>query len=313
MSSVAVSTDLWRNDKLGESPALYFPSEGFGALYRRVMLNDMLSTLVGYSTIDTVAEFPMDPHGAPGAGSLIFSALGRTLSLVCDRADALDRARSLYEQRGFANVRYLCGPLDSTALADDEVDLSWSFDRLQATPDPAKTVAEIARVSKTTLIIVPNANNYGQYLHFLYHKWAKSACDYVGPRHWMRTATVGQALQAAGFEVLSTGIIDAPWWPGFPELPALVKKALTGHGPNYSTSPSQSVQPDLIARLIRRAQRSDFIECSALPDPVKLLFSHNLFVLAAKPAYRRLIGYTHPEPAWRARRQASGPFLRLCA
>ena len=313
MGDVVVSSESWVKDRLGESPALYFPSEGFGALYRRVMLNDMLSTLVANSGIDRVAEFPMDPHGAPGAGSLILSALGRELSLICDQSEALERARSLYEQRGFTNVRYVCRPLESTALSDDEIDLSWSFDRLQATPNPEKTVSEIARVSKAALIIIPNANNYGQYLHFIYHQWARSTCDYVGPRRWMRVATVGQALHAAGFEVLSTGIIDSPWWPGFPELPALVRGALTGHTASSSFAPSQSVPPGLIARLIRRAQRSEFIECSSLPDAVKLLFSHNLFVLAAKPAYRSLIGCTHPEPAWRARRSASGPFLRLCA
>lgn len=313
MSEATVSPGSWGKEVPEKSPALYFPGEGFGALYRRVMLNEMLSTLIAESPIRSVAEFPMDPHGAAGAGSLILGALGRELTLISDQDEALDRARSLYEQRGLSHVTYVCRPLDATALPDNAVDLSWSFDRVQATRNPAKTVAEIARVSKSALIIIPNANNYGQWFHFIYHQWTRSGCDYVGPRRWMRESTVSQALSAVNMEIVATGIIDAPWWPGFPELPALVRGALKGQPVNRPNALEGSDRPDLIVRLIRRAQRSNFIECSSLPGAVKHLFAHNVFVLAVKPAYRALITCAHPEPAYRAHGRPPGPLLRLCA
>lgn len=304
---------VWIDADLVGSPALYFPGEGFGALYRRVMVNRMLVNLMADSPIRSVSEFPLDPHGACGAGSLILSALGRDVTLVYDNEAVLEGARHLFEGRGFSDVHCARHALDATDLPDDYFDLSWSFDRLQATVNPVKSLREICRVSKVVLVIIPNARNYGQYAHHLYHLVAGSPCDYVGPRHWMRADTVSRAIEDAGLDVLSTGIIDAPWWPGFPELPFLVRGLLRGGRAKRPNALDGADEPAIIGPLVRRARSNDFIECSRLPRAVKRVFAHNIFVLAAKPQHRSLVPRPHPEPGYRSGRRDRGSLIRLCA
>ena len=56
------------------------------------------------------------------------------------------------------------------------------------------------------------------FTHILMHELMHG----LGP-HNLKTGTVRAALQGLGLEIVETGLIDVPWWPGFPELPDLVR------------------------------------------------------------------------------------------
>jgi hypothetical protein len=134
------------------------------------------------------------------------------------------------------------------------------------------------------LIIVPNAWNYAQPGHWLYHRVFGHPCDFVWPRRWLTLEPVVQALETHGLQIMRRGLIDVPWWPGFPELPAMVRRMLKPWSP-----PSQPDMDDLaldqaqIATLLQKAERATFIERSRAPLFLRAPFAHNVYVLARHP------------------------------
>jgi hypothetical protein len=281
----------------GTSPQmhLYYPGEGFGNVYRRVLTNDFFTSLIRRTSIKSVAEVPLDSYGIVGAGSLIFSQLGPEITLVSDEPTVLDRARMLMEFNGLQHVNYVLSSLNQLNLPTDRFDFTWSFDRLQVLSNPTVFFRELCRVSKSTMVMVPNADNYGQVAHRIYHHLDGKPCDYVGPLHWMREAPVERALEANGMTIVARGFIDVPWWPEFPELPNLVRQAL--HRPTVQLDPGSTpeaqpdfVPDDLVPYLQRRVRRSAFIELGPWPHWLKRLFAHNLYAIGCKPHYRSELG-----------------------
>jgi SAM-dependent methyltransferase len=275
-------------------PYLYFPAvEGFGETYRRVMLNDYFARLLGAGRLRHVAELPLDDYGVPGAGSLVFAQHGCQVSLVSDDASLLQAGQRVFALNGLEpTLRLVEGPLTALPLADDTFDLGWNFDRLLMQPDPAQFLREMARVCKAVFVCVPNARNYGQYAHYVYHRLRGDRCAYVEPRAWMARRPVRQVLESLGLQVVEAGVIDAPWWPGFPELPDLARRLL---GRPAAASPLRQAPVPLetveeAQHWLSKVQGASFIERSRLPEAVRLLFAHNVYVLAVKPQHRGLLG-----------------------
>ena len=134
------------------------------------------------------------------------------------------------------------------------------------------------------LVIVPNAWNYGQPGHWLYHRVAGRPCDFVGPRRWLAVGPVAAALESHGMEIVQRGLIDVPWWPGFPELPAMVRRVLKPWAPPHQPDTNDlSVDGPELAALLGKAERATFIERSRLPLWLRTPFAHNLYVLARHP------------------------------
>jgi len=280
---------------------LYYLEEGFGAIYRRTMLNDFLTQLVNNSRLRTVAELPLDSYGMVGAGSLILAWLGCDVSLVSDDEALLARATALMAFNGIKGVKPIHASLYNTGLPTDAFDFTWSFDRVQALADPARFLAELCRVSKATMVIVPNARNYGQYAHYVYHRLSRTSCDFVGPRRWMSRTSVCSALKQGGMELVADGFIDVPWWPGFPELPNLIRE-LIGRAPvtlgrRDAPETDPCVPSSEQAEALRiKVEKASFIERGQhFPGFIKSLFAHNVYVLACKPQYQRELGFS-PAP-----------------
>jgi hypothetical protein len=150
----------------------------------------------------------------------------------------------------------------------------------------------MARVCKAVYVCVPNAHNYGQYAHYVYHKLRGDRCAYVEPRAWMARRPVRETLRQVGLEVVDEGLIDVPWWPGFPELPDLVRSLL---GKRLADSPlrQKPVPPASQAeerQWLDKVARAAFIERSRWPEFVRQFFAHNVYVLAVKPAFRAALG-----------------------
>jgi hypothetical protein len=271
------------------APQLYFPAvEGFGETYRRVMLNEYFERLLAGTRLETVAELPLDDYGVPGAGSLVFAQAGCRVSLVSDDDTLLGAGERVFALNGLSHqLQLVHGPLAALPLADNAFDLSWNFDRLLVQPSPRDFLRDMARVSKAVFVCVPNAGNYGQYAHYVYHRLRGDRCAYVEPRGWMARAPVRAALEAVGLQVVEHGLIDVPWWPGFPELPDLVRGWL-GRPPAGSPLRQTPVPPATAEEAERwraKVEQAGFIERSRLPEFVRQLFAHNVYVLAVKPEF----------------------------
>ena len=275
---------------------LYYPAEGFGCLYHRTMLNDFFTNLIGGSKIHSVAEAPLDSYGMVGAGSLVFTQLGRKLTLVSHDKALLDRGCALIEFNAIPNVSYLHSPLDNIPVAADTFDFSWSYERIQAVPNPLAVVDELCRVSKAVMVVVPNKYNYGQYAHYLYHRVSGTTCDYVGPNPLMRPGPIREMFQQRGLVILKEGMIDVPWWPLFPELPNLVRRLFRGTAVTIDPRKSPEVNPQVVSlsdvsRLRQRVEKAAIIERSPwVPRLITLLFAHSAYVIGCKPRYRAQLG-----------------------
>jgi hypothetical protein len=281
----------------GHEPAArhfaYFPAvEGFGETYRRAMLNEYFERLLARANLSLVAELPLDDYGVVGAGSLVFARRGCQVRLVSDDELLLREGCRVFELNNLQQqVSLVHGSLTDLPVEDDAYDLGWNFDRLLTMPSPATFLHEMARVCRAVFVCVPNARNYGQYLHYVYHRLRGDRCAYVEPRAWMARRPVRAVLEQAGMEIVDEGLIDVPWWPGFPELPDLARSLL---GRPVAASPlRQAPHPPATAeeeaQWLDKVQRAAFIERSRLPQPVRQLFAHNVYVLAVKRRYRHLL------------------------
>jgi hypothetical protein len=236
---------------------------------------------------------PLDDYGVVGAGSVIFARHGCQVRLVSDDRSLLVAGMQVFEHNHLQqSVSLVQGPLTELPVPDNAYDLGWNFDRLLTLPSPEAFLKEMARVCKAVFVCVPNARNYGQYAHYLYHRLRGDRCAYVEPRAWMARKPVRAALRRAGLEVLDEGVIDVPWWPGFPELPDLVRRLL---GKRLADSPlrQKPVPPASVAeeqRWLAKVQKSAFIERGRWPAFVRQFFAHNVYVLAVKPQYRESLG-----------------------
>jgi hypothetical protein len=282
------------NGRAAAHTHLYFPAvEGFGETYRRVMLNEYFGRLLDRTHLKTVAELPLDDYGVVGAGSLLFAQRGCQVRLVSDDRSLLVAGMSVFEHNHLqAAVSLVQGPLTALPLPDNAYDLGWNFDRLLTLPSPPDFLREMARVCKAVFVCVPNKHNYGQYAHLAYHRLRRDRCAYVEPRAWMARGPVRLALQAMGLEILDEGVIDVPWWPGFPELPDLVRRLL---GKRLAASPlrQKPVPPASQAeeqRWLAKVEQSAFIERGRWPALVKQFFAHNVYVLAVKPEFKQALG-----------------------
>ncbi len=269
------------NEKKGNH-RLYFPSEGFGAIYRRFMLNEFFEKLTSQRELRRIAEIPCDSYGAIGAGSLIFNLLNCEVSIVHDDPFILEKAKLLWDSLDFVNLQIVKSDLYKLPFPENHFDLSWNFDRIQALTNPSQFLQEMSRVSKMVLVIVPNAHNYGQYLHHVYHMLNKSDCDFVGPRAWMKIKQVRKVLIEAGMEVMDEGPIDVPWWPGFPELPNLVRQFFGKKQVKVAGDTPEPLSSYEWEQTRKKVEKATFIERSRLPMPLKIFFAHNCYIIAKK-------------------------------
>lgn len=285
-------------DRVGDRRQIHYlyPSEGFGSVYRRVITNEFFSELIGRTKIKKVAEAPLDSYGIVGAGSLIFTQLDCIVTLIGEDQHLLDRAQALMEFNDIEGVNYVPSPIEKVALPTDEFDFTWNFDRLQTLRDPAAALREICRISKAALISVPNVYTYGQLPHYVYHRLTGTTCEYVGPRSWMKRAPIREILQSEGMEIVQEGVLDVPWWPGFPELPNLVRELLgrTPVGVDEQGTPEANptvYDPEDLSDVTRQVSRAALFEKGGWwPGLVRLLFAHNVYVMGCKPEYRRELG-----------------------
>lgn len=265
-------------------------------MYHRTMLNDFFTSVLRGSRIRSVAEIPLDSYGMVGVGSLVFAQQKCQLTLISDNHRLLERGSALMKFNQLSDVSYLHSSVENIAVPDNSFDFSWSYERIQAIANPTGVLTELCRVSKAAMVVVPNRYNYGQYAHYLYHRFSGNHCDYVGPNPLMRRAPIRDALQKRGMAVIREGMIDIPWWPLFPELPNLVRSLIGGAPVAVDPEAKPERSPEVVPladvpRIRHRVDSAAFIEHSSLvPKFIKMLFAHSVYVIGCKPEYREELG-----------------------
>ncbi len=264
-----------------EKPRLYDFEEGFGSVYGRYVRKHLCRRLVARHAIRSVLEAPCNAEAyfaSPGTQSVVFAEAGCRVSLVHPDPVVVEKTRAFWSALGLGGVDVrehadLCHlPFD-----DDCFDLVWSFDHIPLADDPERLLAEMARVSgKLVMVIVPNALNVGYPVHALASAIQGRRSPW-GARRWMALEPVARVVRGLGLEVVDTGLVDAPPWPGFDALRPvgqLVRRNAVS--PARRPPPSDSA----VERMLRRLT---FIEYGPLPAAVKVYFAHQLYLIARKP------------------------------
>jgi ubiquinone/menaquinone biosynthesis C-methylase UbiE len=262
-----------------EKVQLYDFAEGFGSVYGRYVRKRLSQRLIRKYNIRTVLEAPCNAEAyfaSPGTQSVVFAQEGCQVTLLHPDEDIVDRTRAFWKRLDLGETEVLHHTdLYHLPFGENQFDLVWNFDYIPLLADPSRFIAEMARVSRDkVMIIVPNFLNIGYPLHALLNVAQRRPSPW-GARRWMATAPVTRALRSAGLEVIATGIVDAPPWPGFDAM-NIVGRFVRRH----TVEGSKEQRTD--AETEHMLSRLTFIEYAPLPTLAKLPFAHQLYVLAQK-------------------------------
>lgn len=259
---------------------MYDFAEGFGSVYGRYVRKRLCQRLIEKHDIHTVLEAPCNAESyfaSPGTQSVIFAQEGCSVTLVHPDKEIVNKTRDFWEAFGIGVTRiFQHSDLYNLPFRDNQFDLVWNFDYIPLFDDPARFVAEMTRVScNLIMIIVPNSKNIGYPLHALLNIVKRRESPW-GSREWMNTKSSKQALQYLGLEIIETGLVDMPPWPGFDAL------NIIGQFLRRSTvEASEDNRTD--EDVEHMMSKLTFIEYASLPNIMKTPFAHQLFILARKP------------------------------
>lgn len=262
-----------------QRPRLYDFSEGFGSVYGRYVRNHLSRRLVAQYNIRSVLEAPCNAESyfaSPGTQSVVFAEAGCAVTLLHPDEEIVVKTRDFWQQLDLGETPVIQhADLYHLPFADDQFDLVWNFDYVPLFDDPARYIAEMARVSRNVVkIIVPNFKNVGYPVHALLNAVNRRSSAW-GQRRWMAIAPVADALQSLGLRVVETGLVDMPPWPGFDALNLLGKFVRRN---TVEAGEDQRTDQD-VERMLRKLT---FIEYAPLPQWLKTPFSHQLYIIAQK-------------------------------
>lgn len=261
------------------APRVYDFAEGFGSVYGRYVRKRLVQRLIRTHRIDSVLEAPCNAESyfaSPGTQSVPFAEAGCAVTLLHPDQEIVEKTRAFWTALGRDTVPVIQHTdLDHLPFADATFDLVWNFDYVPLFQRPARFIAEMARVSRDlVLVIVPNFRNVGYPVHALRNLIQHRASPW-GARRWMDRAPVIRAMRAAGLEIVESGLVDMPPWPGFDAL------NLLGQAIRRNTV---QAQPDdrTDAQVEQMLQKLTLIEYAPLPALLKVPFAHQLYVLGRR-------------------------------
>jgi SAM-dependent methyltransferase len=260
---------------------LYDFAEGFGSVYGRYVRKRMAEDLTSRYGIRSVLEAPSNAESyfaSPGTQSVPFARAGCEVTVLHPDREIVDRTRDFWSRLGIPATPVIHhADLYHLPFPDASFDLVWNFDSVPLVEHPADFIAEMARVSRDlVLVIVPNAANVGYPLHAAQMRLAGKRSPW-GARAWMQREPVEKAMRSTGLEIVEAGLVDSPPWPGFDALHAL------GALVRRSTVESPRAEHRTEAQVERMLDRFTFIEYGRWPEPVKRLFTHQLYVIGRRP------------------------------
>jgi SAM-dependent methyltransferase len=268
-----------------EEPAqLYDFAEGFGSVYGRYVRKRLSQALIRRYGIRTVLEAPCNAESyfaSPGTQSVVFAREGCDVTVLHPDPDIVAKTRDFWARLGLPDTPILHHTdLYNLPFPDDAFDLVWNFDYVPLFDDPARFIAEMARVSRDlVMVIVPNSGNVGYPLHALQNRLAGRTSAW-GARPWMARAPVERVMRDLGLEVVEAGLVDSPPWPGFDALRPVGKLI------RRNTVQSVRARRQTDEEVERMLKKFTFVEYGPWPTPVKALLTHQLYVVGRKPRGR---------------------------
>lgn len=257
---------------------VYDFEEGFGSVYGRYVRKRFSLRLLEDYDIRTVLEAPCNAESyfaSPGTQSVVFGQAGCEVALLHHDQEVVEKTREAWSALGLNG--FTCEQHEDyqeLPYEDASFDLVWNFDALPLMAGPAKCAAEMVRVARlAVLVIVPNRANVGYPVHALKTLLTRTPSPW-GSARWMAAGPVKRALEEAGAQVVDTGVIDIPPWPGFDAMGVLgraIRKKRIDQAPPGS---DQEVE--------RMLQKFTPLEYGRLPRLLKLPMAHQLYVLAEK-------------------------------
>ena len=263
-----------------DKPRLYDFAEGFGSVYGRYVRNFLSQRLIAEYSIRSVLEAPCNAESyfaSPGTQSVVFAEEGCEVTLLHPEEEIVQKTRDFWNALGMPETPVIHHTdLYHLPFVDSQFDLVWNFDYIPLFSDPARFIAEMARVSKDlVMIIVPNFMNIGYPLHALINVRRRRESPW-GSREWMAIKPTERALQSLGLEIVESGLVDMPPWPGFDAL-NLVGRFLRRS--TVEAGEGERTDEDVEQML----HKLTFIEYARLPRLLKMPFSHQLYIVAHKP------------------------------
>lgn len=262
-----------------QPPNVYDFAEGFGSVYGRYVRNRQSRRLIARYGIRTVLEAPCNAESyfaSPGTQSVIFAQAGCSVTLLHPEETIVAKTRAFWQALGYTDTPVLHHTdLEHLPFANNQFDLVWNFDYIPLFDDPAGFIHEMARVSRhLVMIIVPNFKNIGYPIHALLNVVQRRKSPW-GTRRWMAIKPVQQAMHALGLEVIETGLVDMPPWPGFDTL-NLVGQFVRRN--TVQAAPEQRSD----AQIEQMLRKLTFIEDAPLPQSLKVPFAHQLYIIGRK-------------------------------
>lgn len=259
-------------------PRLYDFAEGYGSVYGRYVRNRLCQRLIASYGIRTVLEAPCNAEAyfvSPGTQSVIFAQAGCAVTLLHADAEVVEKTRAFWQAFGYDTPVFHQTDHDCLPFADQQFDLVWNFDSIPLLADPARFIAEMARVSRRlVMIILPNRWNIGYPVHRLLNRMQRRDSLWGAPE-WMDARRVQALLRANGCAMRAIGLVDMPPWPGFDVLGALgqfVRRKTVEATADTRTD-------EAIEQMLHTLT---FIEYAPLPGLLKTPFAHQRYLIAAR-------------------------------
>jgi len=264
----------------GEIPQrLYDFTEGYGSVYGRYVRKRLCQRFITDHGIQSVLEVPCNAESyfaSPGTQSVIFAENGCTVTLVHPDEEVVRKTVACWTALGRPDVRVLHhSDLYHLPFGDGQFDLVWNFDSVPLFEDPPRFISEMARVSRSlVMIIVANTWNVGYPIHALSCLLSHRTSAWGSP-NWMSLRRIERVLRQVGLVTVERGLVDMPPWPGFDALNPVMQRVHRA-----KTSGAHDLRSD--AEVEKTLDRLTFIEYAPLPAILKIPVSHQQYVLARK-------------------------------
>ena len=270
-------------------------NEGLGVVYERFVLNNYLDRLVTEHNIQTVLEAPLyGMAGVSGINSVQLARRGCEVTLVDCVPERLEGVRRIWDQLHLPARFTLHQDFSHLPFDDGSFDLAWEWAGLWYLPDAEALLHELARVSRSlVLVAMPNNVQVGYLMRkYLIDRDFFSTVD----ERWVQMGRIKRVLRGTGVQLIEQGVMDVPPWPDTVMPAAEVLKRVgiksqkltaqfTGDQWAWSTMAYYlGQQPELYGRVMKYA----WLDRAPIPWQIKAVWAHHRYVLGTvkDPIYR---------------------------
>lgn len=187
-------------------------AEGFGLVYERYKLGNLLKGLVKKYDIKSVLELPGGGVKAmPSVYSICMGLAGCNVTIVNGERASL----KVWKRLGIEDrVTFIeCGDICQTQLPDRTFDFVWSFVIFGTFSNPDNVLKEMKRVSKRHVaLFMGNKRNVGYYFHRFAHWYSKIPWTH-GDVTLRVPKRIKNMMQEEGMKIEKIGLVDTPPWP----------------------------------------------------------------------------------------------------